>query len=134
MFTWNESFMVGVPLIDLQHKLLIESFNDLELAIEEGKGSVEIKKILVFLRHYADWHFCREELCAEQLGCPVSDANKKAHSKFHDVFSKLYKEYVQNPSPELALRTHKELSDWIVGHVLKVDVQIGVCHKKAHSS
>lgn len=79
MFTWNESFMVGVPSIDLQHKLLIETFNDLEMALEERKEPAEIKKILLFLKHYSDWHFCREELCAEKLNCPVSDDNKRAH-------------------------------------------------------
>lgn len=50
MFTWNESFMVGEPAIDLQHKLLIETFNELECAIEEHKGHLEIKKILIFFK------------------------------------------------------------------------------------
>lgn len=134
MFTWNESFMVGVPAIDLQHKLLIETFNDLECAIEEHKGHVEIKKILVFLKHYANWHFCREELCAEQLNCPVSDENKRAHKNFSKVFTGLYDEYMASQSEDVAKRAHNELSNWIIGHVLKVDTQIGVCYKKSKTS
>lgn len=130
MFTWNESFMVGEPAIDLQHKLLIETFNELESAIEDHKAHAEIKKILIFLKHYADWHFCREELCAEQLNCPVSEDNKRAHKKFSEVFNGLYNEYLVSPSEAVAHRTHNELSNWIIGHVLKIDAQIGICYKK----
>jgi hemerythrin len=72
-------------------------------------------------------------LCAEKLGCPIGDANKQAHKKFGEVFDGIYKEYLHNPSEEIAHRTHKELSDWIIGHVLKIDTQIGVCYKKSRA-
>lgn len=128
-FTWSDALNTGVPAIDIQHKELIHAFNDLADAIEQGKGSSAVKKLLAFLKYYAEWHFEREEKCAASCECPISNTNKTAHQHFYDVFGKLHEQYRQSDSSdEVAREVHRELSDWIVNHVLKIDKQIGASY------
>ncbi len=54
----------GVPLIDTQHKELIAATNEIGDAIEKENWANAIKKLLVFLKFYAEWHFGNEETCA----------------------------------------------------------------------
>ena len=130
-FTWSDALNTGVPAIDVQHKELIRAFNDLADAIEQNKGAPAVKKLLAFLKYYAEWHFGREEKCAADCQCPISDVNKKAHQHFYEAFGKLHEQYHQSESSdEIACQVHKELSDWIVNHVMKIDKQIGVSYQQ----
>ena len=84
-----------------------------------------MKKLLVFLKYYAEWHFNHEEKCADACHCPFSNANKKAHAYLIEKFGKLHDEYRQNELDDTVARTvHKELLDWIVNLVLKLDKEI----------
>lgn len=56
-FTWDDSLSTGVPMIDAHHKELIAAVNDLGQAIAHQKGATAIKKLFVFLKFYAEWHF-----------------------------------------------------------------------------
>lgn len=125
---WNEFPKAGVPEIDLQHKELVAVFNDLADAIEKGQGARVIKKLLSYLRYYAEWHFEREEKCANRYHCPIAATNKQAHQKFMETFGALLDEYRKSDaSEELAIRVYNELSDWLISHVKKIDTQIGEC-------
>lgn len=130
-FTWSDALNTGLPAIDIQHKELFAAFNDLADAIEQGKGASAIKKLLAFLKYYAEWHFAREEKCADACKCPFADANKNAHQRFVEMFGGLHAQYREShASEEVARQVHQELSDWIVNHVLKVDRQIGVSYSQ----
>ena len=134
-FVWSDALSTGVPAIDIQHKELIVAFNDLADAIEQGEKPPAIQRILVFLEFYADWHFGREEKCADECQCPCTEANKQAHKYFTEVFRNLHDEYrLSKFSDEVARKVHRELSDWIVNHVLKVDKQIGVSYAERQAA
>lgn len=134
-FIWTDALSVGVPMIDIQHKELITAFNDLSDAIENGKGASAIKKLLVFLQYYAEWHFDNEETCVAKHQCPIADTNKQAHKRFLDIFSNLKKQYTESgASDEIACQIHQELSDWLISHILKIDTQIGDCIRSHHSA
>jgi hemerythrin len=127
-FEWNESLSTGVRMIDAHHKELIVAINDLGEAIEGGKGANAIKKLLAFLKYYAEWHFGHEENCAAKHQCPIAATNQKAHAKFMETVETLSTEYRQSGASEaIARRIHQELADWLVGHILKIDTQIGHC-------
>lgn len=128
-FEWNDALNTGVPLIDIQHKELIRAFNDLADAIEQNKGASAVGKLLAFLQYYVEWHFAREEKCADEWQCPISEINKKAHQRFIEKFGRLYSQFRESDlNDDVARLVHRELSDWIVYHVLKVDKQIGASY------
>ncbi|MBD2460231.1 hemerythrin family protein [Oscillatoria sp. FACHB-1407] len=134
-FSWDESLSTGVPMIDTHHKELIAAVNDLAEAIEQGKGATYIKKLLIFLKYYAEWHFGHEEQCAAKHKCAIAETNQNAHTQFIQTFGNLHDEYRQSDANEaIAQRIYDELSDWLVKHILQIDTQIGVCirHAKAN--
>lgn len=133
-FTWNESLSTGVPSIDAQHKELIATFNDLSASIEQGKGGSAIKKLLVFLKYYAEWHFDHEEKCAAKHQCAIAETNAAAHAKFIQIFTDLQTKYRESDaSEEVARQAHAALSDWLVSHIMKIDKQIGACVRAANA-
>ncbi|MCB8950879.1 MAG: hemerythrin family protein [Ardenticatenales bacterium] len=133
-FTWSDALKTGVPLIDVQHKELIQTFNDLADAIELGTGSSAIKKLLSYLKYYAEWHFEREERCADACRCPFAQTNKRAHERFVEIFGHLYDEYRQSDGSEaVARKAHGQLAEWIMNHVLKIDMEIGKSHRQMQS-
>ncbi len=125
-FEMDESMMTGITIIDLQHKAIITTFNNLADAIEKGQGADVVGKILAFLRYYIEWHFECEEECADKYRCPIAPKNKEAHKKFTNMVYQLEEQYHQSgPSQELALRIHNELANWFVNHIKRIDTQIG---------
>jgi hemerythrin len=128
MIAWDDAMQTGFPEIDVQHKELIEQFNELAAAIEMGKGREETGKILDFLQFYAQWHFEREEHCMDAHRCPVAMANRSAHRQFLDRFGDLYEHYQQSDiDPHLVNDTFVELETWIVNHILRVDTRLREC-------
>jgi hemerythrin len=133
-FAWNESLSTGVRMIDTQHKELIVAINDLAEAIENGQGGVAIKKLLVFLKYYAEWHFDHEQQCAAKHQCPMAAVNEQAHAKFIDMVNTFHIQYRESDANEdIAKQIHQQLADWLVSHILRIDTQIGQCIQQAEA-
>lgn len=131
-FEWSDTLSVGVPMIDTQHKELINTFNDLSEAIEKGTGANSIKKLLTFLKYFTEWHFEQEESCAAKHKCAISETNHQAHVRFLEIFSTLQTEYRESGASEaIARKAHGELADWLVSHIMSIDTQIGKCIRHA---
>ncbi|GAB4384829.1 MAG: hemerythrin family protein [Elainellaceae cyanobacterium] len=131
-FAWDESLSTGVRMIDAHHKELIVAVNDLGEAIEQGQGAITIKKLLVFLKYYAEWHFDHEEQCAAKHQCPIAETNQQAHAHFIQSFGHLHEQYRQSEASEVVARQiYQELTDWLVSHILRIDTQIGHCIRHA---
>lgn len=131
-FTWDDSLSTGVPMIDAHHKELIVAVNDLGQAIEHNQGASTIKKLFVFLKFYAEWHFEHEEACAARHKCAIADVNQKAHATFIATFGNLHDRYKASDASEVvALEIYQQLADWLVSHILKIDTNIGRCIRGA---
>lgn len=127
-FEWTEKLSVGNAMIDSHHKELILAFNDLSDAIEKGNAAMEIKKLLTFLKFYAEWHFGHEESCAAKHQCAIAGQNQQAHAQFLTIFSDLQVQYRESGASEaIARQAHTQLAEWLVGHILKIDTQIAHC-------
>jgi hemerythrin len=119
---------VGDPLIDEQHRTLIQQLNRLVEAMVAGRGRQEVESSLDFLAQYVTDHFGYEEACTERQRCPVAGKNKEAHTRFVESFRQLRaKIRADGPSPALAIEVRRQLSDWLVNHIRKVDTQLGGC-------
>lgn len=127
-FEWSSDLETGVVMIDTHHKELIAAINDLGDAIENNRGGTAIKKLLTFMKFYAEWHFGHEESCAAKHNCPMAEVNKNAHTKFIEIFSDLQSQYRESEASEaVARQAYDVLSEWLVSHILKIDTQIGHC-------
>jgi hemerythrin len=125
---WEDRFSTGDANLDFQHKYIFETFNKLSDAIADESAGESINVILGRLKFYSDWHFGKEEECMDRYKCPAAQVNKNAHDAFRVMFNKYYDEYVKTGgSLDLVISVHKSLSDWLVNHILGVDISLYPC-------
>ena len=71
MLTWTEQFATGSPLVDTQHRMLIEKINLLEQMLNgPPPAKAACDELLNFLGSYVGTHFKFEEQCMEQGELP----------------------------------------------------------------
>ncbi len=128
MLLWDDSLATGVPEIDVQHRELLQHFNDFTEALVQGRGRVETGQMLDYLQFYAQWHFEREEKCMEAYRCPVAAANKTAHQQFLTRFSQLYEQYqASDVDFQVVAQTFWDLQKWFIQHIRGVDYHLNTC-------
>jgi len=134
MIHWDDDTMsTGVALIDEQHKMLFEKFNELSERISEGGASSReaAGEILDFLQFYTSWHFGQEENCMNQYKCPVASQNKRAHAEFRKTFGQFYEQWqTGSMTMQLVGATHANLENWLLQHVSRTDSQLRSCVKR----
>lgn len=125
---WNESIQTGVPLVDVQHKFLVDIINELADALEEGRGEKVVGKIVNLMKYYAEWHFGREEKCMAEYECEVAGINQKAHRWFLDSVDEFQQRFRESGgSQEIAMEMYTTLTKWLVQHIQGVDGKLGGC-------
>jgi hemerythrin len=131
MLAWNEQMATGSPLVDTQHRMLIDKINALEQMLHGAPPSkTACDGLLDFLGTYVVTHFKFEEQCMARYQCPVHEKNKEAHAAFMDLFGKFKTRYqAEGPKPELLQSLHSAASNWIRNHILTVDIQLKACIK-----
>lgn len=124
--SWNDSLRTGIPLVDLQHKQLLDQMDRLITAMKTKKDPQQIESILSFLDSYVDNHFTYEESCMNFYKCPVACQNKEAHAKFIKTLADIHSQVNQGQSLDLiASRLQNELLSWFVNHIKGVDAKLG---------
>lgn len=61
LFAWNETYSVGHPLIDREHKTLFGMADELHTAMLAGRGTETLAGLLTRLIDYTHTHFGHEE-------------------------------------------------------------------------
>jgi hemerythrin len=121
---WSEErFATGIEEIDDQHKELFRQINQLTDAMERNpNGKAEAGNFLYFLEDYVKAHFGCEEEIMEQRRCAVCPRNAKEHGQFLQSFQEIRFTFDREGiSPGLVQLIHKEVVDWIQGHIANVD-------------
>jgi hemerythrin len=126
---WNEKLATGIRSIDAQHKELFIRINDLVKAIKEHRCKSEIDGVLKFLDDYARVHFAEEEKRMVETGYPGVDEQRQEHRKYLEALQELKEQAaqprIQGASYDLSATTNQVVVDWIVDHILKIDMKFG---------
>jgi len=123
---WRESLAIGIEEIDAQHKELLERFDTLLTACEEGKGIKELKNLLGFLNQYVVTHFSEEEALQRKSGFPGYEAHRKEHESFVARIRKLQAETDQEGVAVYhVIETNNLLFKWLINHISKLDKELG---------
>jgi hemerythrin len=125
-YVWDESFKVGEPTIDAQHKELFAAINRLIKTCEDGKGHEELKGSIDFLNNYTIKHFFEEEQLQQKYKYP----DFENHHKIHETFKKLVRDLsvrwiMGGASNDLANEVREKIGDWLAVHVKGEDVKVG---------
>ncbi len=129
-FTWSAQYETNISKVDEQHQTIINQINQLLEQMKVGKARHELKELLAFLDSYTKKHFADEEKIMTANKCPLEEVNKQQHAvfiaKLEEFQSRFEKE---NASATLTLAVQKELMDWFVNHIVKIDLKMKDCVK-----
>lgn len=126
---WSKEYSTGIESIDDQHQELFRRGNNLVKAIRERRCREEIDKIITFLDDYARVHFSDEEDRMKEAGYPGLEEQVRLHREFLASLADLKNEAslprVPGSSYDLSAATNQVVVDWIINHILKVDIRFG---------
>lgn len=119
-FIWNESYSVGIGVIDEQHKKLIKIINELYDAQKIGTTQILIGEVLSKLTDYTIYHFQMEEEMQSKYRFPNLNEHKEEHAGFVAKLNELKKDS-EKKNLLLSLKTLDFLKDWTITHILGSD-------------
>ena len=123
---WDDTLAIGIDNIDNQHKELFDRLDRLLVAMKEEKGKNEITNTLNFLEEYVIKHFTEEEEIQRTNNYPLYDLQHKQHEEFKDELKKLKTAFeATGESALLALNIQRKIINWIRGHIINLDKDLG---------
>ncbi len=78
---WDDSYSVGLPEIDRQHKILVDLVNELNMIYELKLDEIFVHRVLQGLIDYTAFHFSFEEDLLERSGYDGFVMHKEKHNK-----------------------------------------------------
>jgi hemerythrin len=120
---WNESYIIGVPEIDKQHKEIWDILNTAYKVTEQGYTEHGIKNIIQRLIEYAILHFAYEERFMRIKSYTGIDQHIHEHMKFWEQLKPITTKVVQREEVIL-LDVISFIKTWILGHVITTDMKL----------
>lgn len=121
-FEWDDSLNLGDPLIDRQHRTLVDLINRVDDAAQAADRDTAVMQSLTAMYLYAKEHFFDEEGLMDRLGYPEAEAHKAMHRVFVERTHAL---------TDACLEGGCELSQllgflitWLRGHIAVEDAKI----------
>lgn len=120
--SWNDSYLLGITEIDLQHKKLLSLADDMYEIVngDEATFKVNLSKVLKSLTDYTVYHFTNEEEFMKKYGYPSADMHKSMHDNFISEVTKQIKSLSTATKTE-AERLYSFLASWVLNHIAKSD-------------
>lgn len=135
MIEWSPAYNTGLPQLDREHRKIVEQLNALETSMADGAPAEETQKLLNFIDFYVNNHFRNEEACFAWFKCPHAEENRQAHAEFQTQFRAASASLRENPGDHEALtRLHKQVGQWVMRHIIRVDRKIRPCLSGVPSS
>lgn len=135
---WTDKLATGISTIDSQHKELFRRINNLVSAIKQHRCKEEIDGTIKFLEDYARVHFSEEEKHMRETNYAGLDKQREDHQKYLAALAELKEQAslprIHGSSYDLSATTNQVVVDWIVDHILKLDMKFGVFLNSRKSS
>jgi len=123
---WKDDLSVGIDWIDRQHQELFKRINSFLEGMQKGKGKEELEELMDFLANYVQEHFQTEERYMQKYNYPGLSEHKKQHQSFIQEVENLKGKFAEEgPSLTLTLQAQNKISNWILNHIKKVDMEMG---------
>ena len=121
-FVWDHRFETGIPLVDAQHRQLVESTNQLGNELILGDiDEARLQSLFHSLAEYARHHFVDEERLMREQG--IDERHLREHAAKHRQFVEqvvgMWRSRSGMATPGETL--HRFLSSWLTVHILGED-------------
>lgn len=126
MIVWNDSYSIGLAEVDRQHQQLAMKLNAFLDACGNCQGKEKIIEALSSLKESTIEHFRSEERIMLDYGYPDYDRHKQDHDDFVESVEELENMLqAQGVAAVAKLNLNRMLGDWLHGHIVVSDMQIG---------
>jgi hemerythrin len=123
---WQNSFSIGIELIDSQHQQWISHYNDIVESITSQQNKMQVSRTLGFLIDYTEIHFSTEEKHMAANNYPGLREHKAKHDGLRDTLANLVKEFEEEgATTQLSESIDTFLGHWLIRHIQEVDIKFG---------
>jgi hemerythrin-like metal-binding protein len=111
---WQPGMETGAPLLDAQHRSLVDRAAALVVAIERGSERPVVERALRDFGDYAVRHFSQDEDCALRGSCPALEWNGVARAELIKIMAGFRRSFEQvGATSALAESLSCELDEWV---------------------
>ncbi|MDH5473956.1 MAG: bacteriohemerythrin [Gammaproteobacteria bacterium] len=121
---WDNALSVDVDEIDDDHRKLVELFNRLNHALENGDATNYVEAVLEELISCTIWHFRHEERLMLNYGYDGFEEHKAEHQSLIETANKMRNMFLQQGRQALSDEI-EPLEHWLTGHILSTDMELG---------
>ena len=125
LIEWTDEMSVGLPELDDDHKLIIETINQLDASAGDAAQQDVVRQHLMRLRRYAEVHFAREENVMAACAFPALEIQKKEHQGFVKCIQEATQRFDAKPAESAEIISQELLGflrDWLRHHILIEDM------------
>lgn len=115
---WQQKNMLGIPIIDEQHRSIVSMINTLFYFSQNGKNEELIDSVLDSLKQYTRLHFTTEEEMLYACGYPEAESHIAYHREFTAHVEKMLQE---SDDAEKMGRVMAFLKRWWLHHINNED-------------
>lgn len=127
LFEWSSELEVGIPLIDNQHKKLVDIINSIYKLSKNNQAcnneleysDTLLETAFVKLFDYTNYHFQTEETLFEELNYENKENHKISHDNLREKLADFYNNFAKYEHNNTEILEF--LTDWLREHILISD-------------
>jgi len=121
LIQWSEALEVGHPIIDYDHRMLVNIANDLHRAVKFKQGDESVIGGLKRLVQYIETHFAREEALFLDTRYPHVEKHMKNHRDIEKLVHGFLIAFETDPRAVDMEKLLNFLKEWLIKHIGKLD-------------
>lgn len=128
MYEFKEEYKTGIDFIDEQHKVLFEIADKAYTLLKNDFTIDKYDKIVALLeelKNYTVFHFKSEEDYMKKINYKRMFTQKIEHDAFIKKLNDVNLSIIDENQDESIIHILQFLNDWLTGHILENDIQIG---------
>jgi len=119
--SWIDDLNTGIPLIDVQHKTLIDLTNYFYTLDEEELTPEKVDFIITSIETYTLYHFSTEEKFFDKCNYENRESHTQKHKELRDILNEL--KNLKDASKQCLLRgILHSLNFWFYKHMINDDM------------
>jgi hemerythrin-like metal-binding protein len=123
LIEWGPELELGIPLLDAQHRSLIDLANRLFEELKRDKAGEEARRAVAELFAYSATHFADEEAFFERFNFPSRDRHASSHEAFIARAAE-FEDRLTAGSPAETAELLAFLQSWIRRHIAREDREL----------
>ena len=120
LIIWNETLSTDIPIIDDQHKKLIDKINKFYDCIHESHTHCNLDLLLDSLIDYTYYHFDTEERFFDKYAYPDKILHKLEHEEFKERINEYFHSLIEDKE-HIAMEVLSYLNNWLLHHIMHID-------------